>query len=70
MGEFGQLRQNSVNFTGISEPQDSVKGMTNILDIFAQFSDKDVVQEILYVTCHCTHSNLKILRAVFFSSSS
>jgi len=39
VGEFGQIHQNSVNFTGISEPQDSVKGLTNILDIFAQFSD-------------------------------
>jgi hypothetical protein len=52
-------------FTGISGLQDSVKGLTNILDIFEQFSGKDVVQEILYVTCHCAQLLQNLAGSVF-----
>jgi hypothetical protein len=30
-------------FSGISIPQDSAKGVTNVIDIFEQFFDKDFV---------------------------
>jgi len=34
-------------FGGISRPPDSAKGLTNTVDTFEQFFDKDIVQKIV-----------------------
>jgi hypothetical protein len=39
-------------FCGISGPQDSAKGLTNAVDIFEQFFNKDIVQKIVTETNH------------------
>jgi hypothetical protein len=37
-------------FSGMSEPQDSAKGLANPVDIFEQFFDTDIIQTIVTET--------------------
>jgi hypothetical protein len=56
-------------FTWINEPQDSAKDLTNIVDIFEQFFDKDIIQEIASETS-CYAQQLKYSRGSIFSKLS
>jgi len=54
-------------FTGIIGPQDSFKGLTNIVELFEQFFDQDIFIK-LWVRPITMHSISKIPEAVLFPS--
>jgi hypothetical protein len=54
-------------FTGISGPQDSSKGLTNIVELFEQFFDQNIFIK-LWVRPITMHNISKIPEAVLFPS--
>jgi hypothetical protein len=56
-------------FSGINGPQDSAKGLTDAVDIFEQFFDKDIVQKVA-TEGNCYAEPFKNSRGNIFSKCS
>jgi hypothetical protein len=63
MDDYSGLRE---AFTGMHGPQNSMQDVTDIVDIFKLFFDKDLVQKIVDETSHYAQQLKSSKRQYFF----